>query len=88
LENKLVEVEGVIDGVITIPEIKLPFSHWLIDEANKTKSIGVLWTGETLTTGEHTLITGIVKSGYEKKLTAEGWVNSTLVYYIKAQAVS
>lgn len=87
-ENVLVEVEGIIDGVVTIPEIKLPFNYWLIDEASKTNRIGVLWTGKgVLRAGEHALITGTVKSGYEKRLTAEGWVNSTLVYYIQAQAV-
>jgi len=87
-ENKLVEVEGVIDGVVTIPEIRLPFSYWLIDEANKTNRIGVSWTGKVLRAGEHALITGTVKSGYEKRLTAEGWLNSTLVYHIEAQAVA
>jgi len=87
-ENVLVEVEGVIDGVVTIPEIKLPFKYWLIDEANKANKIGVSWTGRgVLCAGEHALITGTVKSGYEKRLTAEGWVNSVLVYYIEAQAV-
>jgi len=87
-ENKLVEVEGIIDGVVTIPEIKLPFNYWLIDEANKTNKIGVLWIGKgVLRAGEHALTTGTVKSGYEKRLTAEGWVNSVLVYYIEARAV-
>lgn len=87
-ENKLVQVEGVIDGVVTIPEIRLPFNYWLIDKADKTNRIGVSWNGkETLRAGETALITGTVKSSYEKKLTSEGWVNSTLVYYIEARAV-
>jgi len=88
-ENKLVQAEGIIDGVVTIPETKLPFNYWLIDKTNKENRIGVLWNGkETLRAGETALVTGIVKSGYEKKLTSEGWVNSTLVYYIEAKAVN
>ena len=87
-ENKLGLVEGIIDGVVTIPEIRLPFNYWLIDKTNKANRIGVLWNGkETLRAGEPALITGIVKSSYEKKLTAEGWANSTLVYYIEARAI-
>jgi len=87
-ENKMVQVEGIIDGVVTIPEIKLPFNYWLIDKTSEADRIGVLWKEkETLRVGETALVTGIVKSNYEKKLTSEGWVNSTLVYYIEAQAV-
>jgi len=88
-ENKLVQAEGIIDGVVTIPEIKLPFNYWLIGKTDEADRIGVLWKGkETLRVGETALVTGIVKCGYEQKLTSEGWVNSTLVYYIEAQAVS
>jgi len=84
----MVQVEGIIDGVVTIPEIKLPFNYWLIDKTSEADRIGVLWKEkETLRMGETALVTGIVKSNYEKKLTSEGWVNSTLVYYIEAQAV-
>jgi len=85
----LVQAEGTIDGVVTIPEIRLPFNYWLIDKTDEADRIGVLWKEkETLRVGETALVTGIVKSGYEKKLTSEGWVNSTLVYYIEAKAVS
>ncbi len=87
-ENEIVEVVGIIDGVVTIPTVRLPFNYWIFDESNKTKRIGVLWNGkEPLMIGEPARLSGVFKSGYEQCLSC-GWVNTTLVYYIEAQAVN
>lgn len=85
LENQTVEVEGMIDGVITIPEVRLPFNHWLVDKGDKKSKIGLLWANdEALEVGSYVRIVGTVTKGYAQRLAMEGWVNSSPVYYIEA----
>ena len=79
--DKRVTVDGIMKGpLISIPEVKPPYNYWLQDKDNRTRTIGVKYSGETL--DQYVTVTGTVKAGY-----TEGTMGEDLVHYIEAQKI-
>ena len=85
--DRHIRVEGVIEPVITIPEVKPPFNYWLIDRDNKSLKIGVRWDGWILKFGVPVEIEGVLRVGYFKVLSPSGWKIGLKIYYVEVENV-
>ncbi|MDW8033846.1 MAG: hypothetical protein RMI79_02670 [Nitrososphaerota archaeon] len=79
-EGKLVIVVGEIHGIVTIPEIRLPYNAII---SSKSHSFGVL-TNMGFKEGSKVIVRGIVAKGFQEYLTGSGWKRGGEVYYIVA----
>ena len=85
--DRRIRVEGVIEPVITIPEVKPPFNYWLIDRDNKSLKIGVRWDGWILKFGVPVEVEGVLRVGYFKVLSPSGWKVGLKIYYVEVENV-
>jgi len=85
--DRRIRVEGVIEPVITIPEVKPPFNYWLIDRDNRSLKIGVRWDGWILKFGVPVEVEGVLRVGYFKVLSPSGWKVGLKIYYVEVENV-
>ena len=85
--DRRIRVEGVIEPVITIPEVKPPFNYWLIDRDNRSLKIGVRWDGWILKFGVPVEVEGVLRVGYFKVLSPSGWKIGLKIYYVEVENV-
>jgi len=85
--DRRIRVEGVIEPVITIPEVKPPFNYWLIDRDNRSLKIGVRWDGWILKFGVPVEVEGVLRVGYFKVLSLSGWKVGLKIYYVEVENV-
>ena len=85
--DRRIRVEGVIEPVITIPEVKPPFNYWLIDRDNRSLKIGVRWDGWILKFGVPVEVEGVLRVGYFKVLSLSGWKIGLKIYYVEVENV-
>ena len=85
--DRRIRVEGVIEPVITIPEVKPPFNYWLIDRDNRSLKIGVRWDGWILKFGVPVEVEGVLRVGYFKVLSPSGWKIGFKIYYVEVENV-
>ena len=85
--DRRIRVEGVIEPVITIPEVKPPFNYWLIDRDNRRLKIGVRWDGWILKFGVPVEVEGVLRVGYFKVLSPSGWKIGLKIYYVEVENI-
>jgi len=85
--DRRIRVEGVLESVITIPEVKPPFNYWLIDRDNRRLKIGVRWDGWILKFGVPVEVEGVLRVGYFKVLSPSGWKIGLKIYYVEVENV-
>jgi len=79
-EGKFVIAVGEIHGIVTVPEIRLPYNAVI---ASGNQSFGVL-TSIRFKEGNKVVVKGIITKGFQEYLTVSGWEKSREVYYIVA----